>query len=42
MKVKMGVTVDQKLFEKLLELARADKRSLSSYVNYLLYKALEE
>ncbi|MDO4868925.1 MAG: hypothetical protein Q4A65_01345 [Bacillota bacterium] len=42
MKVKMGVTIEQELYEKLLILAREDKRSLSAYVNYLLYKAIEE
>lgn len=41
MKKKIAVTIDVVVYEKLLERAKHDKRSVSSLVNVLLSKELE-
>ena len=39
-KVRAGVSLDRDLYEKLREMAEADKRSISSLINAILYKAV--
>ncbi len=42
LKEKISITVDSDLLEKLRDLAEYDDRSLSSFINQILKKYLEE
>ena len=42
LKEKISVTIDTDLLEKLRKIAETDDRSLSSYINLVLKKHLEE
>ena len=42
LKERISITIDNDLLEKLRELAEYDDRSLSSYINLILRKHLEE
>ena len=42
LKEKISITVDNDIVEKLREIAEADDRSLSQYINLVLKKHLEE
>lgn len=39
-KVKAGVTLDKELYEKLKKMAEEDRRSVSSLIESILYKAV--
>lgn len=39
-KVRAGVSLDKELYEKLRKMADADRRSISSLINAILYKAV--
>lgn len=39
-KVRAGVTLDKELYEKLRKMAEEDRRSLSSLIESILYKAV--
>ncbi|WRS28934.1 CopG family transcriptional regulator [Oscillospiraceae bacterium MB08-C2-2] len=41
LKVKVSVTLDQDIVEKLKELAEKDDRSFSKYINVLIRRQLE-
>jgi predicted DNA-binding protein len=41
-KRRLAVTVEDELLERLVELAKQENRTLSNYVETLLYKALEK
>lgn len=42
LKEKISITIDNDIVEKLREIAEADDRSLSQYINLVLKKHLEE
>ena len=42
LKDKISITIDSDLLEKLLEIADADCRPLSQYINLVLRKHIEE
>ena len=42
LKEKISITIDNDIVEKLREIAEADERSLSQYINLVLKKHLEE
>jgi hypothetical protein len=42
LKEKISITIDNDLLEKLRERAEEDDRSLSSYINLILKKHIEE
>lgn len=42
LKEKISITIDNDLLEKLREMAEEDDRSLSSYINLILKKHIEE
>ena len=42
LKDKISITIDSDILEKLREIAEADDRSLSQYINLVLKKHLEE
>ena len=42
LKDKISITLDSDILEKLREIAEADDRSLSQYINLVLKKHLEE
>ena len=42
LKDKISITIDNDLLEKLREKAEYDDRSLSSYINFILRKHIEE
>lgn len=42
LKEKISITIDSDLLEKLRKLAEEDDRSVSSYINLILKKYLEE
>ena len=42
LKEKISITIDSDLLEKLRQMAEADDRSLSQYINLILKKYLEE
>lgn len=39
-KVRAGITIDKELYEKLRKMAEEDRRSFSSLVESILYKAV--
>ena len=41
-KVRAGVSLDRELYEKLRKMAEEDHRSISSLINLILHKALDE
>ena len=40
-KVRLAVTVDEELYEKIVEQAKEENRNLSNYVETLLYRVVE-
>ena len=42
LKDKISITIDSDILEKLREIAEADDRSLSQYINLVLKKHLED
>lgn len=42
LKEKISITIDNDIVEKLREIAEADDRSLSQYINLVLKKHLED
>ena len=42
MKKRLAVTIDEKLYEQIVKLAKLDNRNLSNFVETLLKKSLDK